>query len=168
MHAPPLKALRRMERHGYEMLHIDEGRRQDQRGDLQLRRIYRMHRDDPALRVLRQIGAEKADRSRRHELPRDRHKQHCVLRQRKAQGIPRCQRLCEKEGTEYAYLLDDDGRWYYYRAGDETVRDLETDLRLAYPEGFRSDILRKIGGGTTPKMFQRTSTHSDPAWLFFF
>ena len=86
----------------------------------------------------------------------------------KPRVYPDARRLCEKEGTEYAYLLDDDGRWYYYRAGDETVRDLETDLRLAYPEGFRSDILRKIGSGTTPKMFQRTSTHSDPAWLFFF
>jgi len=54
----------------------------------------------------------------------------------KPRVYPDARRLCEKEGTEYAYLLDDDGRWYYYRAGDETVRDLETDLRLAYPEGF--------------------------------
>jgi len=45
--------------------------------------------------------------------------------------------LCEKEAAEYAYLLDSDGRWYYYRAGDESVRDLETDLRQAYPESFR-------------------------------
>ena len=85
----------------------------------------------------------------------------------KPRVYPDARRLCEKEGTEYAYLLDDDGRWYYYRAGDDEVRDLETDLRIAYPEGFR--LLRmRIGGGSTPKMFQWASTRSDQFWLFFF
>ena len=52
---------------------------------------------------------------------------------------PDAKNLCEKEDAEYAYLLDEDGRWYYYRAGDESARDLENDLRLAYPEGFRAE-----------------------------
>ncbi len=57
----------------------------------------------------------------------------------KPRTYPDACRLCEREDAEYAYLLDDDGRWYYYRAGDDSVRDLETDLRQIYPDGIQTD-----------------------------
>ncbi len=45
--------------------------------------------------------------------------------------------ICESESVEYAYVLDENRRWQYYRPGDDDARDLESDLRICCPGIFQ-------------------------------
>ena len=44
--------------------------------------------------------------------------------------------LFEKEDAEYAYMLDRNGKWYYYKKTSRAKYELETDLRRLYPADF--------------------------------